>query len=133
MPVADTVSTSPAWRPLDLTIFGILFLLSAPVELGSIIRTEWEYPVKFFGVVTEGTVKLLLLWAQPLLHLAIGYGFLKRRAWAWYVALFYAADTLTSSVVWFVIEGYGTVRTVFLVLLTPFVVYLIVRRRYFVQ
>jgi hypothetical protein len=131
---ADKIDrTLPTHRPLDLTVFGILFLLSAPMELGSIISTGWQYPVKFFGVVTDGTARLILLWAQPLLHLVIGYGFLKLRTWAWYVALFYAADTLTSTVLGFALEGFGKVRMIFLVLLTPFVIYLIMRRGYFVR
>ena len=120
-------------RPLDLTIFGILFLISAPMELGNIMRTGWSYTPKFFGVLMPGPAGTVYLAAQPLLHLALGYGFLTLRRWTVPLALFYAADVLTSVVTGFILHGYGTYRTVFLVLLTPFVIYLIARRRLFVR
>jgi hypothetical protein len=129
----ELLPTGRARRPLDLTIFGILFLLSAPLELFSIIRTDWTYTPKFFGVLTGGFFAMALLIAQPLLHLAIGYGFLTLRRWAVYLSLFYAADTLTSAVSSFVLHGYGKVRTIFILALTPFVIYLIVRRKQFTR
>ena len=133
MPTVDAVATSSQKRPLDLTIFGVLFFLSAPMELWNIMRTGWEYTPKFFGITTAGVAAKCVLAAQPLLHLAIGYGFLTMRRWAYYLALFYAADVLTSTVLAFILQGYGRIRTMFLVLLTPFVVYVIARRRYFVR
>ena len=127
-------ATAPAHkRPLDLTIFGILFLLSAPMELWNIMSTGWQYTPKFFGITMTGVAGKIVLVAQPLLHLAIGYGFLTLRRWAYYLTLFYAADVLTSTVLAFILQGYGRIRTIFLTLLTPFVVYVIARRRYFVR
>ncbi|MEW6323850.1 MAG: hypothetical protein AB1515_00530 [Nitrospirota bacterium] len=120
-------------RPLDLTIFGILFLISAPMELWNIMSTGWTYTPKFFGVTTTGTAAKAVLVAQPLLHLAIGYGFLTMRRWAYYLTLFYAADVLTSTVLAFLLQGFGRIRAVFFALLTPFVVYVIARRRYFTR
>ena len=115
-------------RPVDITIFGILFLLSAPAELYNIIRTGWTYTPKLFGVLTGGWLAVAVLAAQPVLHAAIGYGFLRLRRWAVYLALFYAADTLTSALSSFILHGYGRIRTIFIVLLVPFVIYLIARR-----
>ena len=133
MQTAEAVSTNPKKRPLDLTIFGALFLISAPIELWNIMGTDWSYTPKFFGVTTSGLAAKAVLAAQPLLHLAIGYGFLTMRRWAYYLTLFYAADVLTSTVLGFVFEGYGRIRTIFLALLTPFAVYVIARRRYFTR
>ena len=124
---------APLKRPLDITIFGILFLLSAPMELYNIMTTDWAYTPKFFGMLLTGYPAKAYLVAQPLLHLALGYGFLTLRRWAFYLALFYAADTLTSTISSFILMGYGRIRTIFIVLLTPFVVYLIARRRFFVR
>lgn len=115
-------------RPIDITVFGILFLLSAPAELYNIVRTGWTYTPKFFGIPTGGWFALALLAAQPVLHAAIGYGFLTLRRWAVYLALFYASDTLTSAVSSFILHGYGRIRTIFIALLVPFAVYLIARR-----
>ena len=123
----------PTRRPLDITIFGILFLLSAPMELGSILSTNWAYQPKFFGFVMTGLSAKVILLAQPILHVAIGYGFLTLRRWTVYLALFYAADTLTSVISSLILFGYGRVRTIFLTLLTPFVIYLIRRRKLFIR
>ncbi len=120
-------------RPLDITIFGVLFLLSAPMELYSIMTTDWTYTPKFFGIQMAGLPAKVYLVAQPLLHIALGYGFLTLRRWAVYLGLFYAADTLTRAISSFILLGYGRIRTLFIALLTPFVVYLIARRRYFVR
>ena len=133
MPVEDTVSSPAQKRPLDLTIFGILFLLSAPMELWSIMSTDWTYAPKFFGMTMTGVAGKVVLVAQPVLHLAIGYGFLTMRRWAYYLTLFYAADVLTSTVLAYFFYGYGRIRTIFLVVLTPFVIYVIARRHYFVK
>lgn len=120
-------------RPLDITIFGVLFLLSAPVELYNIMTTDWTYNPKFFGLLLTGFPAKVVLVAQPLLHIAIGYGFLTLRRWAVYLSLFYAADVLTSAISSFILLGYGRIRTIFIALLTPFVIYLIARRRYFIR
>ena len=118
-------------RPLDITIFGVLFLVSAPIELWSIVSTGWQYTPKFFGVKTSGSLAIVVLTAQPILHLALGYGFLTLRRWAFYLGLFYAADTLTSTVLGFITQGYGRIRTIFFIILVPFLVYLIARRSQF--
>ena len=123
-------------RPLktfDLTYFGLLFLLSAPAELYSIASTDWNYTPKFFGILLEGLPAKVYLLAQPILHLAIGYGFLALKRWAFYLALIYAADTMTSAVSSFILLGYGRIRTIFIALITPFVIYLIARRRHFIR
>jgi hypothetical protein len=126
--------TDPAVkRPLDITIFGWLFLFSAPVELYNIVSTGWEYTPKFFGITTTGTIAKAVLLAQPLLHVALGYGFLTLRRWAFYLAIFYTADTLTSVVIGFVLQGFGRIRTIFFILLTPFLIYIIARRKLFVR
>lgn len=120
-------------RPVDVTIFGVLFLLSAPVELYNIMTTDWTYTPKFFGILLTGASAKAYLIAQPLLHIALGYGFLTLRRWVVYLALFYAADTLTSAILSFILLGYGRIRTIFIALLTPFVIYLLARRRHFVR
>ena len=120
-------------RPLDITIFGILFLISAPIELYFILKTDWSYTPKFFGFLLTGIPAKIYLIAQPLLHIALGYGFLTLRKWAVYLALIYAADTLTSAFYALFLEGFGRRRMLFIVGLVPFVMYIIARRRFFVR
>ncbi len=123
----------PARRPLDITIFGVLFLISAFIELGNIMYTGWKYQPRFFGILTHGLTAKTVLAAAPLLHVALGYGFLKLKRWAFYLTLFYSADVLTSTVSRYMIEGYGLIRTIFLVTLPPFVIYVLWRRDRFVR
>jgi hypothetical protein len=118
-------------RTFDLTFFGVAFVLSAFGELANIVSTNWQYHPKFFGITTTGIVAIGILAVQPLLHLAIGYGFLTLRRWAVYLAGFYIADVLTSTVFGYIQEGFGRIRTIFLVFLTPFLIYLIARRAQF--
>jgi hypothetical protein len=120
-------------RPTDITVFGILFIVSASFELLNIMMTGWKYTPKFFGITTHGFLAKLILAAQPALHLAIGFGFLKLRRWALYLAAFYAADVLTSAISSFILLGYGRIRTLFIVALLPFLPYLWWRRRHFVS
>lgn len=116
-------------RTFDLTFFGVAFILSAFLELANIASTNWRYHPKFFGITTTGVMAVVILAAQPLYHLAIGYGFLTLRRWAFFLAVFYAADVMTSTLLGFVEEGFGRIRTIFLVFLTPFLIYLIARRK----
>jgi hypothetical protein len=118
-------------RSADITVFGILFLLSAPLELFNIMYTGWQYSPKIFGFTTHGSLAKIVLAAQPLLHLALGYGFLTLRRWAVYLGLYYAADVLTSAISSYILLGFGRIRTIFIVLLVPFAVYLILRRGQF--
>lgn len=120
-------------RPVDLIFFGICFLLSAPIEFWNIASTGWEYQPKFFGIKTSGVFAIGVLAAQPLLHIALGYGFLTLRRWAFFLALFYLSDTLTSTVLGFVTEGFGRIRTIFLFVLIPFLIYILIRRSKFTR
>ena len=120
-------------RPFDIMFFAVGFFLSAPAELYSIISTGWQYPAKFFGITTSGLGSIIVLSAQPILHLILGYGFLTLRRWAVYLGLFYSADVLTSAALGFILEGYGLVRTVFIVVLVPFAFYLVARRSRFTR
>ncbi|MFQ5964366.1 MAG: hypothetical protein ACE5KZ_08790 [Candidatus Scalinduaceae bacterium] len=120
-------------RPLDIMICGVLFLLGGPAELYNIIQTDWAYNPKFFGILVTGFLAKIVLAAQPSMHIALGYGFLTLRRWAFYLALFYASDVLTSAISSFILLGYGRIRTIFIAFLIPFVIYLIVRRQYFIR
>ncbi len=120
-------------RPWHVTLFGVLFLASAPVELYFIAQTDWTYTPKFFGILLTGLPAKLYLLAQPVLHLLLGYGFLTLRRWAIILALVYAADTLTSSFYALWMEGYGRRRTIFIAALLPFVVYILAIRKRFVR
>ena len=121
------------WKQFDLTFFGIAFFFSAFGELANIVSTNWKYHPKFFSIQTSGLVAIGILAAQPLLHVALGYGFLTLRRWTLYLAVFYTADVLTSTILAFITEGYGKIRMVFLVLLPLSLIYVFARRKIFVR
>ena len=121
------------WKQFDLTFFGVAFFFSAFAELANIISTNWTYHPKFFGIQTSGLAAIVILAAQPLLHIALGYGFLTLRRWTLYLAVFYTADVLTSTILAFITAGFGKIRMVFLILLPLSLIYVFSRRKYFVR
>ena len=120
-------------RPLDITIFGWLFYITGFVDLYIIMRHWNDYSPTLFGMVFTGPGGKLILMAQPILHFALGYGFLTLRRWAFYVAIVYTLIYLGSAVTSFIEVGYGLIRTIFIVTLAPFLIYTVARRRFFVR
>ena len=121
------------WKLFDLTFFGVAFVFSAFAELANIVSTDWKYHPKFFGIQTSGFAAIVILAAQPLLHAALGYGFLTLRRWTLFLAVFYTADVLTSTILAFITEGYGKIRMIFLIMLPVSLIYIFARRNYFVK
>jgi hypothetical protein len=65
---------------------------------------------------------------SPVLHIAIGYGFLTLRRWALFVFLAYAGFGILNATSNFVCFGFGRIRTVFFISLLAFTAYVIWRR-----
>ena len=71
----------------------------------------------------------LLAKAQsPTLHLLIGYGFLRLRRWGLLLYLTYAAFGVMNASANYACFGYGRIRTVFLISLVAFTLYIVWRR-----
>ena len=123
------------WRAVwqeghDIRFLGALFLLSA-VNDSIIILNNPEYLLPFFCTKPAGVVGVVTKAISPVLHTAVGYGFLRLRRWSLFLYLLYAAYGMTNAVVNLTCFGPGRVRNALLVTLAAFTGYLLWRRRCF--
>jgi hypothetical protein len=119
---------SIAWeRAHDIRFLGALFLLTAVMDL-YIIMANPAYALTIFCGKPTGLLGILAKAQSPTLHIFIGYGFLRLRRWSLLLYLAYAAFGLMNATVNLACLGYGRVRTVFLITLIAFTVYVIWRR-----
>jgi hypothetical protein len=117
-------------RGHDIRFLGALFLLTAITDL-YIIVVNPAYSLTVFCVKPAGLLGVLAKAQSPTLHVLIGYGFLRVRTWALVLYLAYAAFGLLNATTNYACFGYGRVRTVFLITLIAFTLYILWRRRRF--
>jgi len=131
----------PGWRQTlrtvlahghDIRYLGALFVLTAATDL-SIILARPEYALTVLCAKPGGPWGVLAKAQSPTLHLFIGYGFLRLRRWSLVLYLAYAAFGVINALANFACFGYGRIRTVFLITLLLFTMYVIWRRRCFVS
>ncbi|WP_447972647.1 hypothetical protein [Nitrospira sp. Kam-Ns4a] len=117
-------------RAHDIRYLGALFLLTAVTDL-SIIVANPAYALTVFCNKPEGVLGILAKAQSPTLHTLIGYGFLRLRRWALFLYMVYAAFGLLNATANFACFGYGRIRTVFLLTLAGFTIFVLWRRRCF--
>jgi hypothetical protein len=114
----------------DIRYLGALFLLTALMDL-YIILARPDYTLTVFCMKPSGLWGTLAKAQSPTLHLLIGYGFLRLRRWSLLLYLAYAAFGVTNASVNYACFGYGRIRTVFLLSLVAFTLYVVWRRKRF--
>lgn len=114
----------------DIRYLGALFLLTAATDL-YIILARPDYALTVFCAKPGGPWGLLAKAQSPTLHVLIGYGFLRLRRWSLLLYLAYAAFGVINALANFACFGYGRIRTVFLISLIAFTLYVIWRKRCF--
>ncbi len=114
----------------DIRYLGALFLLTALTDL-YIILARPDYALTVFCLKPGGAWGLLAKAQSPTLHLLIGYGFLCLRRWGLMLYLAYAAFGIMNATANYACFGYGRIRTVFLISLVVFTLYIVWRRRCF--
>jgi len=114
----------------DIRYLGALFLLTAVTDL-YIILARPDYALTVFCLKPGGLWGMLAKAQSPTLHLLIGYGFLRLRRWGLMLYLAYAAFGVTNASANYACFGYGRIRTVFLLSLIAFTLYIVWRRRCF--
>jgi len=120
-----------AWhRAHDLRYLGGLFLVTAVADLAIIVANP-DYSLAVFCSRPTGIPGLIAKAQSPLLHVAIGYGFLTLRPWAFVLYMVYAGYGLLNATTNFACFGYGHIRTVFTLSLVAFTVYVFWRRACF--
>lgn len=123
------------WRAVwqhghDIRFLGVLFLLSA-VNDSIIILSNPEYLLPFFCTKPAGVVGIATKAVSPVLHTAVGFGFLRLRRWSLFLYLLYAAYGMTNAVVNLTCFGPGRVRNTLLITLAGFTIYIVWRQRCF--
>jgi hypothetical protein len=116
----------------DIRYLGVLFLLTAVTDL-YIILARPDYALTVFCLKPGGLWGVLAKAQSPTLHLLIGYGFLRLRRWGLMLYLAYAAFGVANASVNYACFGYGRIRTVFLLSLIAFTLYIVWRKRCFVS
>ena len=121
-------------RPVgvDIRLLGGLFLIVGTVDLVIIVLFP-AYALKLFGMAVTGPASFLVKLHSPSVHLLIGYGFLWLRPWAWGLRLAYAGSGIVSEAMNQLAFGFHVVRSGFMATTLLFVLYLIWRRRLFVD
>ncbi len=121
-------------RPVgvDIRLLGGLFLIVGTVDLVIIVLFP-AYALKLFGMAVTGPASFLVKLHSPSVHLLIGYGFLWLRPWAWGLSLAYAGFGIVSEAMNQLAFGFHVVRSGFMATTLLFVLYLIWRRRLFVD
>lgn len=116
----------------DIKIWGGLFLIVGTMDLIIIVLFP-AYALKLFGTTVTGPASLLIKLHSPAVHLLIGYGFLWLRPWAWGLSLAYAGFGIVSETMNQLAFGFHIVRSAFIATTILFALYLIWRRRVFVD
>jgi hypothetical protein len=123
------------WRSIwarahDIRFLGALFLLSA-VNDSYIILMNPDYLLPFYCTKPAGVLGFLTKALSPVLHTAVGIGFLRLRRWALFAYLLYGSYGMTNALVNLTCFGPGRVRNTLLVTLPGFTAYVLWRRRSF--
>ncbi len=128
---AEAPSPSHASPPYDIYAIGAIFVLNVAMDTWLIVRNP-EYSLPLFGTTFAGVPGWIAKIQSPILHGVLGYGFLRRRRWAYWLYMAYAAFGLSSALVNLATFGFGRIRMIFIVSLTLITVYIFSRRRVFV-
>ncbi len=120
------------WREVwkqghDIRFLGFLLLISA-VNDSVIILNHLDYLLPFFCTKLEGFPGFLTKAISPLLHIAVGYGFIKLRRWGLFVFLLYAAYGLTNGLVNLTCFGPGRIRNTLIGAIILSTIYVLWRR-----
>ncbi len=117
-------------RGHDIRYLGALFLLSSFLDL-YIILANPSYALPFFCTKPTGPLGLLAKMQSPVFHIGIGLGFLRLQKWALLLFFAYAGLGLINAFVNYACFGFGRIRTVLVLSLLLFSLYLWWRRHRF--
>jgi hypothetical protein len=117
-----------AWqRGHDIRFLGVLLLISA-VNDTIIILKNFDYLLPFYCTKFSGVPGFLTKAISPILHLAVGYGFLRLTRWALFIYLIYAAYGFTNGMVNLACFGPGRIRNTLLAAVIISTIYIVWRR-----
>jgi hypothetical protein len=118
-----------AWqRGHDIRFLGVLLLISAVNDTIIIIQNA-DYLLPFYCTKFSGVAGFATKAISPVLHLAVGYGFVTLRRWAFFVYVIYAAYGFTNGMVNLACFGPGRIRNTLLAAVILSTIYIVWRRR----
>lgn len=123
-------SATDARPPYDIYAIGVIFLLNVAMDTWLIVQNP-QYALPLFGATFTGIWGWIAKIQSPILHGLLGYGFLRRRRWGYWLYMAYAAFGLSSALVNLATFGFGRIRMIFIVSLTVITAYIFARRRAF--
>jgi len=122
-----------AWRRgHDIRFLGVLLVISALNDT-FIILANLDYLLPFYCAKPTGLPGFLTKAISPVLHLAVGYGFIRCRRWAFFLYLVYAAYGFTNGMVNLTCFGPGRIRNTLLGAVVLSTVYVLFRRHILLQ
>jgi hypothetical protein len=98
-----------------------------------IILANLDYLLPFYCTKPTGFPGFLTKAISPVLHLAVGYGFIRCRRWAFFLYLVYAAYGFTNGMVNLTCFGPGRIRNTLLGAVVLSTVYVLFRRHILLQ
>ena len=117
-----------AWqRGHDIRFLGVLLLISALNDT-IIILKNFDYLLPFYCTKFAGIPGFLTKAISPVLHLVVGYGFLRCTRWAFFIYLVYAAYGFTNGMVNLACFGPGRIRNTLLAAVVLSTMYILWRR-----
>jgi hypothetical protein len=118
-----------AWqRGHDIRFLGLLLLISALNDTW-IIFNNLDYLLPFYCTKPAGVPGFLAKAISPVLHLGVGYGFMRLLRWSLLVYLVYAAYGFTNGIVNLGCFGPGRIRNTLLIAVVLSTAYILWRRR----
>jgi hypothetical protein len=119
-------------RGHDIRFLGLLLFISALNDIWIILK-NLDYALPFFCTKPGGTLGFMTKAISPVLHLAVGYGFVRLRRWALFLYLVYAAYGFMNGIVNLTCFGPGRIRNTLLVVIVLSTAYVLWRRRILIQ
>jgi hypothetical protein len=119
-------------RGHDIRFLGLLLFISALNDIWIILK-NLDYALPFFCTKPGGTLGFMTKAISPVLHLAVGYGFVRLRRWALFLYLVYAAYGFMNGIVNLTCFGSGRIRNTLLVVIVLSTAYVLWRRRILIQ
>jgi hypothetical protein len=117
-----------AWqRGHDIRFLGLLLLISA-INDTFIILYNLDYLLPFYCTKPAGIPGFMTKAISPALHIAVGYGFVRLRRWAFLVYLVYAAYGFSNGMVNLACFGPGRIRNTLLAAVVISTIYIVSRR-----
>jgi len=127
----NVTASLPDPYPYDIYAIGAIFVLNVFID-SYLIFANPTYALPIFGMVFSGLGGWVAKIQSPILHGLLGYGFLRRRRWGYWLYMAYAAFGLGSAIVNLAHFGFGRIRLIFIVSLLAITTYLYTRRKIFV-